>query len=369
MRTSISDSFAVWRDLEGKMTIHFEFPDVLTPKMLDSYLAEGWFRMRQAVFTCRYVMGSGILYTAVWIRVQLPGFVFSRSLRKLKGRNSRAFRHQIGPMVFTDEHHRLYSCYRDNFHSDISQTLDEALFDEEKDIFDSMIVNIYDGDKLIAFSIFDKGLTALQGIKFAWDPDYAKHSLGLYTMILQVEYGQNHGFEYYYPGYIAPGCSFFDYKTRFHPFELWDPIQRSWLPGSQLDINGLPSNRMKAALSQLQEELNSLGVDVSTHLYPPYRYIWDDRFDDCLKIPIFMMLRPREHHNRTCMVVIWDVTIDAFVVYECNVLNNLEDYMTPLAKVSGEPKPFYYLLRIKRQAARSQFIQGISSSIQLLLSR
>ena len=111
---TISDSDLLWCVFEDKMTIHFEFPDVLTPNMLDGYLAEGWFRMRQAVFTCRYVMGSGILYTAVWIRVQLPGFQLSRSLRKLKSRNGRAFRHHIGPMVFTDEHHRLYARYRDN---------------------------------------------------------------------------------------------------------------------------------------------------------------------------------------------------------------------------------------------------------------
>ena len=121
---------------------------------------------------------------------------------------------------------------------------------------------------------------------------------------------------------------------------------------------------MKAALSKLEAELITLGVDVSTHLYPPYRYIWDDRFDDCLKIPIFMMLRPRNLQNRTCLVVIWDVSIDAYVVYECNVLNNLEDYMTPLAMVAGEPKPIYHLLRIKRQAARSQSFK-VSRPIQL----
>ena len=351
------------------MTIHFEFPDVLTPNMLDNYLAEGWFRMRQAVFTCRYVMGSGILYTAVWIRIELPDFKLSRSLRKLKSRNARLFRHQIEAMNFTAAHHELYARYRDNFHSDISQTLEEALFDEEKDIFDSMIVNVYDGDKLVAFSIFDRGETALEGIKFAWDPDYARHSLGLYTMILQVEYGQAHDFVHYYPGYIAPGCSYFDYKTRFHPYEYWDPNARQWISGTQLIESKLPSNQMKHALSELESKLYSLGLEISVHLYPPYRYIWDDRFDDCLKIPIFMMLRPRYLQNRSCLVVIWDVNIEAYVVYECNVLNNLEDYMTPLAKVSGEPTPFYYLLRIKRQSARSQYLEGITSSIQLLLNR
>ena len=66
--------------------------------------------------------------------------------------------------------------------------------------------------------------------------------------------------------------------------------------------------------------------------------------------PIFMMLKPRYIQNQTCLVAIWDVDIDAYVVYECNVLNNLEDYMTPLAKVDGEPTPFITCYKSKASA-------------------
>ena len=347
------------------MTIQFHFPENLPPSVLDEYLSRGWFRMRQSVFTCRYVMGSGVLHTAVWIRVNIENYQFSKSLRKLLAKNDRLFRYEILPMVINDTHHELYERYRENFHSDISETIDDALFDEDKDIFDSMLINIYDHERLVAYSIFDKGSSALESIKGVWDPDYSSYSLGLYSMLLEVQYGQENNFKYYYPGYIAPGCPSFDYKTRMYPYEYWDPTSQNWFSGEKLKISHLPSEKIKVALGRIQEALREEGIEAPIHLYPPYRHIWDKRFNDCLREPLFLLL-PSPISRRKCLVIVWDTNLDVYVLYECTIINNLEEFMTGVIELPKAPSPYYYLLRINRQSARTQFTTGLINSLKKL---
>ena len=41
-------------------------------------------------------------------------------------------------------------------------------------------------NKLVAFSVFDKGADSIQSIKGVYDYDYSEHSLGIYSMILEI---------------------------------------------------------------------------------------------------------------------------------------------------------------------------------------
>jgi len=55
-----------------------------------------------------------------------------------------------------------------------------------------------------------------------FDPQITTRSLGIYTMLLTIDYAAKNGKAFYYPGYAYEGNSFYDYKKRFSALESFD---------------------------------------------------------------------------------------------------------------------------------------------------
>ena len=53
---------------------------------------------------------------------------------------------------------------------------------------DTREVKIYDGDKLAAFSFFDKGQRSMYSKQGIYDPAYHQFSLGFFTMLVEIQY-------------------------------------------------------------------------------------------------------------------------------------------------------------------------------------
>ena len=246
--------------------------------------------MQQSVFTCRYLFQEGLLSTAVWLRLPLHGYKFSKSLRYLLNRNGRKFSIEIKPYQHSTEHEVLYQLYKSNFKGRLSNSLYESLgLDRDITIFTSWQVEIRDEGRLIGLNIFDKGFKALQGICIVFDHGYAKYSIGLYSMLLVVRYAQECGLDYFYPGYIAPGRPVFEYKLRTKGTEFYDPECDRWLPIAQLDRESLPSAVMIRKLQELSKELNRQQIDHDMYIYPPYQVVAaDTRLVGFFAAPIFL---------------------------------------------------------------------------------
>ena len=274
------------------MSTFFQYPTELSGEELDDFLARGWFRMQQSIFTCRYLFQDGMLSTAIWIRLPLKDYSFSKSLRKINSKNGRKFEVRYGPAEITAEKELLFCRYRENFAGRLSNSLYETLgLGRENIIYSSMQTEIRDNGELVAFSIFDCGQSSIQSISGIYDPEYAEHSLGLYTMLLEVQYGLEHGYSYFYPGYIAPGRPIFEYKLRTHGTEFYEPNIDIWLPISQLDRAQLPSAVMNQKLNELTDLLLSIDPDfmVEKYLYPPHQLIASNvRLSNHFDAPLFL---------------------------------------------------------------------------------
>ena len=109
----------------------FEYPEILRPEELDRYLAMGWFRMRQSVFTCDILLKEYSVHNTVWIRTPLQGYNFSKSLRKLMRRNNRRFSSTLTPFFISYEMEELYQIYRAGFKGDLSETLHLSFYGED----------------------------------------------------------------------------------------------------------------------------------------------------------------------------------------------------------------------------------------------
>ncbi len=227
--------------------------------------------MGQMIFTCHVLCFRDQVYSTVWARLALKGYTFQKSRRKLINRNQRRFKTIIRKAIFNEEKQRLYEGHKERFEGYIPNTLRESLFGmEEENLYNTYEVCVYDENKLIAASFFDIGSDSVASIMGLYDQDYAKHSLGIYTMLCEIQFGLEKGKSFYYPGYVVPGYGKFDYKLRVGPMDFYHLPSKSWLPIEQLKTETLPAETMRGMLNELQAVLNEKSIDNKLLIYPFY---------------------------------------------------------------------------------------------------
>jgi leucyl-tRNA---protein transferase len=240
--------------------LHFP-PENIHSEQLDYYLENGWFRMGQSIFTTNFLKFNGLLYSAIWLRVDLTTFKPTKSQSKISKINAK-FRVEIKPTTpdISPEYLILFNKYRNHVPFDTSPSLSHLLYDNGfSNVYDSWAIEVYDDKKIIACGVLDLGSETSEGIVCFYDPDYKKYSLGKYLMLLKMEFCQRKGMKYFYPGYFAPNYPMFDYKLDLSDTSLeylalatntWNPIHRFQLSETPLAV-------MNQKLQELSEILDS----------------------------------------------------------------------------------------------------------------
>ena len=238
------------------------YPDDIEPEQLDVFLSNGWYRMGQTIFTTHFLFYEKQLLSAIWLRLSLENFKFKKSLRKILKKNRADFRVEIRPFELTQEKEQIFRKYASEFKGRLSGSLKNSLLDGlDKNVFQTTEVNIFDGDRLIAFSFFDEGRSSLTSISGIYDPEYANRSLGLHTMLEEIQYGLDTGRKFYYPGYIVPGNVRFDYKKRIGNCDFLEFKSKAWRPVNNLQTEEIPINRMRGQLQRLGDLLAAQKID------------------------------------------------------------------------------------------------------------
>ena len=208
------------------------YPDSLTGDQLDSFLAKGWYRMGQGIFTTNFVIQDDNLYRVYWLRYNLnllKNGVRSKKIIKI----NRHFTTSILPLYISSELEELYAQYKTTLTFEPAASVQQWLLEEQtNNVYDTAMIEVRDQGKLIAAGIFDKGRHSIAGILNFYLPGYKKYSLGKYLMLLKIEYGLAQGKKWYYPGYIVQDFPKFDYKLFADKTaaELFIPEQNIWCP-------------------------------------------------------------------------------------------------------------------------------------------
>jgi arginine-tRNA-protein transferase len=224
------------------MFAELENPLFIDPHELDQYLADGWFRMGQSVFTTNFLKFNHVFYSALWLRINLLEAEFPTTKSKLQKLNSK-FEVEIQPAQIKPIQETLFDKYRSHITFETSNSLEQLLFNNtQRDIFNAYEVNVYDKEKLIATGFFDLGHDSGAGISCFYDPDYKKHSLGKYLMFLKMDFCIKRGLTFFYPGYFAPGYRLFDYKLDLtkSAMEFLDFRDNQWYPMSTFSADNTP---------------------------------------------------------------------------------------------------------------------------------
>jgi len=228
-------------------------PSVLTGPELDGYLARGWYRMQQSIFTITHSFREEFVdFRPVWwLRFPVQGLPRHRSHDRIRRRNRHLqvrLEASFRPDAASEE---LYARYLADMPFDGYPSITDALYGDDGPgagtIYDTRAIILSDGGRDVAIGIFDRGQYAGASILHGYDPAYARHSLGKYLMLLTLDHLAEAGCEWYYPGYVVSGVPRFDYKLflgrdradYFDPAgQVWRPFQEELLQWDASDPGG-----------------------------------------------------------------------------------------------------------------------------------
>ncbi len=347
------------------------YPEIMLAEELDAYLSKGWYRMGQAIFTTHFLCFGEEFYSAIWIRLSLENYTFKKSLRKILGRAKNRFTTHFQKAVIDEEREALYQKYRYHFKGVLAPNLTDSLLDgEEINLFNTYELTVYDGDKLIALSYFDLGKESAASIIGIYDPEYHSFSLGIYTMLKEIEYCQSQQLKYYYPGYVVPGYDRFDYKLRIGDVSYYDLSCRKWLPYHELEEKNIPILAMKQQLGQLQQLLKAGNMFSQRLFYPLFEAnlfgFWPTYFFD---FPIFLLchLGPKSDYYT---IVVFDVRESSFQLFGCVPFEDIQFYFNESYTNSFDRSRFFLeLIVVDRLFHFSKSPEGVARAIFQLASQ
>lgn len=344
------------------------YPEIMSPEELDQYLSKGWYRMGQTIFTTHFLSFGDQFYSAIWVRLSLRGYSFRKSLRKIFRQNNSRFRTEIRRASIDEEKEVLYQKYKTTFPGVLAPSLKDSLLDgEDFNVFNTLEITIYDGNKLVALSFFDIGRESAASIIGIYHPDYNKYSLGFYTMLLEIQFCMESNKRFYYPGYVVPGYPRFDYKLRIGEVSYLDLHAYEWLPMNQLTKSQIPINLMTDKLEEIKTVLHQKNIPCKLLNYPLFEAnlfgFWKAPYFD---FPIFLLCYPQKSTN-SHLIIVYDIRDRVYQLIRCAPFDDLQFYFNEsYTKSFDQDRYFIELIVVERIFASSPDIEAITSSLSSL---
>ncbi|MEX0811304.1 MAG: hypothetical protein WD048_03740 [Chitinophagales bacterium] len=244
-------------------------PVQFNAQMLDKLLSQGWFRGGNVMYQSKMLCLDEAVYSVVNIRSNLSVYSFPKRMRKLLNKNKKQFSYHIQPLEqITSEMEKLYQEQSQKFKGFVHSNLENYLFEGmQHNFFNTYELTVFEGNRLVAVSFFDMGDRSFASLLGLYDQAYKKYSLGIFTMLLEIEYALELDYEYYYPGYVFRGSNIFDYKLKIGQIEYYD-WNGDWYPLKHIEQSEFPAQKLKAAFTNIEAQLTICGISYQKFLYP-----------------------------------------------------------------------------------------------------
>lgn len=284
------------------------------------------------------------IFSVVNIRLNLERFSLRKSQRKIVKKVEDRFRVTISHAFPNEQKELLYQQQKHKFQGFIHPTLSDYLNSSlPSSVFDTREVCVYDDEKLIAVSFFDLGEKSMASLLCLYDPCYSPFSLGVYTMLKEVEFGIRKGMKWYYPGYVLDSDSGFNYKLRLGDYEYYNSNKR-WANFENFDSEESVGRIFKRKMARLEDIFKEFGVEYRYTLYPffsmGYVGFWSVEF---VKFPGFYELPTDD--NEIKLIVSFDLDNDVFVVSKAIYASNY-DHLVNMEVSEDFAKSDKYLMRL-----------------------
>lgn len=206
-------------ETETEPHVNERYPDPTTPSGFDEHMVAGCFHYNQ--FFCRYNKRGE--FRSIPLRIRLKDFRLSKSQKRilrinadLEIQNLPLDLNYLGDQCKLFQRHRI----RLGKNAPVKVELPQGKRNKKFCVFE-------DG-KLVAASFFEMGANTSYGYYAIFDPEIEWRSLGILTILKEIEYAREHGNEFYYLGYAFDKPTLYDYKKRFHGLESYDWKTEEW---------------------------------------------------------------------------------------------------------------------------------------------
>ncbi len=203
----------------------FADPDADMSTSLYSYLINQGFR-RSADYV--YRPHCEHCRACIPVRVHAPSFTAKRSQKRTWKKNGDLSIAATRP-EFKQEHFLLYKKYLGSRHpkGDMSAHNAEQYFNFIKSAWcPSILYEIRLKEKLLAVAITDQVNDGLSAFYTFFDPDEEKRSLGVFSVLIQIEEVKKMNMPYLYLGYWIKACHKMNYKSNYQPLEYF--LDNEW---------------------------------------------------------------------------------------------------------------------------------------------
>jgi arginine-tRNA-protein transferase len=158
------------------------------------------------------------------LRVPVLSFTPTKSMRRVYRKNLDV-EIELGPVDFDEEVFRLYTRYTEFQHGKNDPEDDDDPEENFKTFlcaspFESHTMKYRIGGRLAAVGWLDFLPDSLSSVYFAFDPDFAKRSLGTFSVLKEIELAGETGRRLHYLGFYVSGSPKMRYKGRFGPHEV-----------------------------------------------------------------------------------------------------------------------------------------------------
>ncbi|KOY86945.1 hypothetical protein AD998_13030 [bacterium 336/3] len=206
------------------------FAEAVTPLQLDYLLAHAWRHFGTYFF--RYDNGlipeTEEFSQIIPLRINLERFEFSKSQRKILKKNE-VFRTVFQEATITSTKKKLFNLHKQRFVHNTPENIYSFLSkNPAKYPTNTYEVAVYNKRKLIAVSFVDVAEFSFSSVYAMFDTTYYSYSLGIYTLLKEIEFAKTLGKKYLYLGYAFKASSFYDYKKNFSALEQFDWLKQQW---------------------------------------------------------------------------------------------------------------------------------------------
>lgn len=157
------------------------------------------------------------------LRVRLADFRMKKDQRRILRRGRENFRTEVVPSAAGKVEQDLFEVHKWRFDDNIPDDLFTFVSPEPSWLpCEGKAVRVWDGEALVAASYLSVGADSVSSVYGMFHPEWSRHSLGIYTMLEEIEWALAQGKRWYYHGYCYSEPSHYDYKKRFGALEFFD---------------------------------------------------------------------------------------------------------------------------------------------------
>lgn len=208
--------------------------EALHPEFYDQLLAQGWRHFGAQFFRYNVMEHDGQPDYVLPLRIDVEHFELSKSQRRVLRKNADVEVH-YRPFVFSEEAEALFLAHRRRFVDNVPESLTTFLGNADGGFpVQCMEMQVRHEGRLIAASYFDLGYRSTSSVYGTFDPLFSERSLGVFTLLKEIEWAKAQGMRFVYHGYstIRPGI--YEYKKRFTGMEFYHWEGDKWHPGKIL---------------------------------------------------------------------------------------------------------------------------------------